>query len=598
MKRPDTQTSFAKCENGAILLMGLFMCVLLVSCLYYLVGIGDTILFREKMQDAADASAYSAAIIHARGMNIIVMINILMAAVLAVLVVLKLISTICIAAIAICVGLAFVTFGASMAPVPFLESGRQLADNAYGALKEPVFQLLRGGNQLAEVVARITPIAAQIEVQNMATTVYAPPAEGAVMFPLFEGLPVEDDDFDVLCGKAGEFAGQLAGLPLKALLRADFLSSLLGSALGGLAKTFASYFCGDGGGGGGGPPPSITYEEPKDHPPLDTPESRACEANHKKEDCDAAAAQGEALAESVNRTTGDCEGAAKADCEARKDRARSVCKPGATPDLESWWWQERRVRRTYKLVQVLNQPPHVERDGEDVVLQAQFIGGKDGVSFPPPCGRMMPDGLWSAWDADVRNPVCVMGQRIPPVAEFINQGKTHISVDFRELTDVISCQSVSEKSLPLNETLGEGGGSDKASQRVKECANLGEAPFQIKVAVKGDIDRIKRFEPGVRLAAWGKNAGDGGALGNFAQQFGSFAFAQAEFYWAGGGGPTAKADYAEWKEEWMWSMQWQARMRRVQLDEDASHCSGDGDIDTSVLPLGDVQSALNDLFVH
>ena len=41
------------------------------------------------MQEAADATAFSAAVLHARGMNLLVMINLIMACVLAVRVALK-----------------------------------------------------------------------------------------------------------------------------------------------------------------------------------------------------------------------------------------------------------------------------------------------------------------------------------------------------------------------------------------------------------------------------------------------------------------------------------------------------------------------------
>ena len=72
-------------QRGAIMVMAVFMAAFLVGCLWYLIGVGDALVYRERVQDAADAGAYSAAVYHARGMNLIALLNIVMAAMLAVL---------------------------------------------------------------------------------------------------------------------------------------------------------------------------------------------------------------------------------------------------------------------------------------------------------------------------------------------------------------------------------------------------------------------------------------------------------------------------------------------------------------------------------
>ena len=76
-------------ERGAILVVAVFMAVFLVGCLWYLVGVGDAAIYREKMADAGDATAFASAVYHARGMNIIAMLNLIMAAALAVLIAFK-----------------------------------------------------------------------------------------------------------------------------------------------------------------------------------------------------------------------------------------------------------------------------------------------------------------------------------------------------------------------------------------------------------------------------------------------------------------------------------------------------------------------------
>ena len=62
-------------ENGAMLIVGIFMVMFIAAMLYYVVGIGDTVTYRERMQDAADAGAMTGAIFMARGMNIITLIQ-------------------------------------------------------------------------------------------------------------------------------------------------------------------------------------------------------------------------------------------------------------------------------------------------------------------------------------------------------------------------------------------------------------------------------------------------------------------------------------------------------------------------------------------
>src|SRR5688572_27726629 len=67
-------------QGGATMVMGVFIAVLLVGMIYYVWGIGDAIMHRERMQDASDTAAFSAAVIHARGMNMLALINMIMAA--------------------------------------------------------------------------------------------------------------------------------------------------------------------------------------------------------------------------------------------------------------------------------------------------------------------------------------------------------------------------------------------------------------------------------------------------------------------------------------------------------------------------------------
>jgi hypothetical protein len=67
-------------QRGAVMLVGLFLALAVVGTLWCLIGIGDAILAREVSQEAADSAAFTNAVIHARGMNFIAFINIIVMA--------------------------------------------------------------------------------------------------------------------------------------------------------------------------------------------------------------------------------------------------------------------------------------------------------------------------------------------------------------------------------------------------------------------------------------------------------------------------------------------------------------------------------------
>ena len=102
-------------ERGAIMLVGLVMSLFLCGLLAYLIGIASTVFYREHLQDAADVSAFAAAVAEARGMNLIVLINLVMMGLLASLVALKLIQTL--ASIALIAVMSLVWLMPALAPL-------------------------------------------------------------------------------------------------------------------------------------------------------------------------------------------------------------------------------------------------------------------------------------------------------------------------------------------------------------------------------------------------------------------------------------------------------------------------------------------------
>jgi hypothetical protein len=71
-------------DRGAIMIVGLFASLWLIGCLWFLIGVGNALIYREHAQQTADAIAFSSAATHARGMNFIAAINLMMVAIFAI----------------------------------------------------------------------------------------------------------------------------------------------------------------------------------------------------------------------------------------------------------------------------------------------------------------------------------------------------------------------------------------------------------------------------------------------------------------------------------------------------------------------------------
>jgi hypothetical protein len=106
-----TAKELIKDQRGGVMLIGLFMALSLIGALWFLIGIGDAIVFRDHMQEVADSVAFSSAAVHARGMNMIAALNLILFAMISLYLILALIDLISVAvaaALTVC----------SLAPTP------------------------------------------------------------------------------------------------------------------------------------------------------------------------------------------------------------------------------------------------------------------------------------------------------------------------------------------------------------------------------------------------------------------------------------------------------------------------------------------------
>jgi hypothetical protein len=245
-----SREGFLRDRRGAILVAAVFMAVFLVGTLWYLVGIGDAAIYREKMQDGSDAVAFASAVYHARGMNIIAVLNLIMAAALAVLIAFKVAEILAFTIAAITAALCPFTGGATCTiATESAEIGENLHNDIIPAVQKVVDTILTACSESQRWVARITPWVGAARGAIVATQ-YNPTVKGGValsisMIPMGDriGLPVQEEPFDKLCARAGKMLGNLAFGWIPGM-------SFVGGLLGKLAGTFPGYFCGSSGGGG------------------------------------------------------------------------------------------------------------------------------------------------------------------------------------------------------------------------------------------------------------------------------------------------------------------------------------------------------------
>ncbi len=234
-------------RRGAIMVTAAFMAIFVCGALWYVIGVGDAILYRERVQDAADAVAFAGAVYHARGMNIIVTLNIVMAALLGLVVAAKLLKFLNDTANVI---------GCGCIPVPFIGAACSAVCSTTRAARQPINTTV---DRLTQLYNKVGPILSK--TQNgvaiampwlaeaksvMVSLKYQPDVRFGAMasvslVPLGgrKGLPVEDGDDDVLCGKVSSGIVDLVFDTLH-------LPGIVRGWIGGTLESFVSNFC-DGG---------------------------------------------------------------------------------------------------------------------------------------------------------------------------------------------------------------------------------------------------------------------------------------------------------------------------------------------------------------
>jgi hypothetical protein len=215
----NARPGLARDDRGAVLVIGVFMASFLVGAIWYLMGIGDALVYREFLQDGADATSFASAVYHARGMNAVAMLNVVMAAIFAVLVALHVAHAIVtIIQIAACL-FAWTPAGAALCTLATATA--EIIQSAINSVEPVVQQAMTGLHAASNAVATVTPLVAEVRATEAARS-YQPIVEGGLMVsqtlnPIGGfGLPVEDDDPSVLLERAELNVASLVTGPLAA----------------------------------------------------------------------------------------------------------------------------------------------------------------------------------------------------------------------------------------------------------------------------------------------------------------------------------------------------------------------------------------------
>ena len=220
-KTRSLRRDFLSDESGATMVIGVFMAAMLVGFLYYLHGTANVILHRDRMQDAADSGAFAAAVIHARAMNILSILNVIMAVFAVIGAAMRIAQDIvlgaAIAASAVCAGCGPWCVSCCNACVPAVRhwmdwpDARSNASDVEGWMEN----LTRLTHGVAVVVRTGAPVMAEIRVLTWGEQ-YAPTVDMSFMISdtiTSLSLPVEEDDSNWPCdNKVRYWAGLLGAV--------------------------------------------------------------------------------------------------------------------------------------------------------------------------------------------------------------------------------------------------------------------------------------------------------------------------------------------------------------------------------------------------
>jgi hypothetical protein len=584
-------------QRGAMMVAGMFMGFIACGFLWYLVGVGNALLYREGIQDSADAVAFTGAVLHARGMTIIVLINMVMTALMAILILLRALETLLIATMVICGILAAIPWTAAFGfpCVTFAEEALQPVQNAANEVDDILAQVLPPLNAASRGLSMVYPWVAEGRAYQHAQDLgerneYNGGLQLGFIYSksLFPkgpsdyrvGLPIEEDT-DGYWGRTGQIVKYLV---LQAIPGA--FGSVIGSFLEG-ASTVTDVLgyrahksrgkcpgfkneCG------------TTQEQPER-------EERKLSADDFQDNIDKACDQKRDL---CNQGDGDT--------FTFKETAFDPVSGGALTDGEGPVMTG--DKRSSDMQYCHNRPKPPEYDTRcERPLDCAGAEPKGFCDYPETCplssiytdenpynaDEAYVDGVYFCWDHPEKcSDTDEDGQRYTNDAgsETDEFGQPILKVQGWQ-HDEGECQREEKKKMQqkLDEAQSESGGSGSGSGNSNKCEapkkffckieHAGDGFFQVFSVVQGKKPPLGARQ-GVRVAVVGEDEDwkDEG-LGQPLQTLAQYGTAQAEYYFDGN----------DWANIALWQFKWKARMRRFLLPPD---------IQDAVEKIGEVLSLL------
>lgn len=244
-------------EGGNVIVITVAGALLLIGMLWAIIGTGQRVVQKETIQSSADAAAFSAAVIKAKGLNIIAFCNLVMAMLFAIIMLLRVVKYALIGTAVVLTAICFNPFGGEWACPIAPEVDDAAAQFAQWESKAE--QLIRKGMDGLAVteraVAKITPVLALVEAYHVGT-------DGAyqhhfgkghlvtVAFPLpTSGLPVQDGTCQELAHQAVEDFGILTEAIVEKISEAipiipKFVAGWIGAGIKKLVSPLAGIMCG------------------------------------------------------------------------------------------------------------------------------------------------------------------------------------------------------------------------------------------------------------------------------------------------------------------------------------------------------------------
>lgn len=587
-------------ESGAMMVIGLFFAFFLVGALYYLLGIGQAVMYRERLQDAADTAAFAGAVFKARAMNFIALINMIMALLLAILIVIYSLYLMLMALtiiFQIMCGIPWTAaFGCPASAVT--RAGANWVKQLYENVKGPINNMIKLGSKAGEAISVGAPFVAPVLSFARVSGTYSPPASFGVSLSApnpVQRLPTRKAPYKELCDKALEYADY----PWNALKN---LVPGVGLIIGWLGQKFnsmaAAVVC-----GGSTSAPDLTgaiSEIGAEHGVEDGSPGYIIPRNTDQVEC------------YQNGTRDACDRFAQWQKESSWDRTQGICTDIITnpvtlratlPDGAISRQCTARLEGATRSCLTTRNGPTGPRFGyryavQEVVVKVRVTGGAVSVEVPSirsvsayPSGRGLDrplcgvDGSWSTstniedclrpgslrFDPSSGSDSIPLGSPPRTPSQAIAQARRvlgdnpmpdrFINVEYTQVRDVLECRERVPNTNPDTVEPSNGDCDHRPQWVMPEDIQLGDAPFQQYGAVIGSTSggwSRDAYTRGVGVAnRFSTSGGSVGGIDSISNAMGHLSFAQAEFYYAG---PNSND-----RKQWLWNMGWTARMRRFRL---------------------------------